>query len=150
VELDRIGADYMELVRMKVGCTEADCREAVHTEPTINGNRIPAPEPKFGGVIKESLEGSKTWWPPRIVPPKGAPNILLIMTDDQGYGVSGTFGGVIPTPALDRIAKTAIALYRIQLHRALLTHQSSTDHRPKSPRSGLRGDHGAVDGFPRL
>jgi arylsulfatase A-like enzyme len=42
------------------------------------------------------------------VPPKGAPNILLIMTDDQGYGVSGTFGGVIPTPALDRIAKAGL------------------------------------------
>jgi arylsulfatase A-like enzyme len=42
------------------------------------------------------------------VPPKGAPNILLIMTDDQGYGVSGTFGGVIPTPAMDRIAKAGL------------------------------------------
>jgi arylsulfatase len=75
---------------------------------TIDGKQIPAPEPKFGGEIKETLQGSKTWWPPRIVPPKGAPNILLIMTDDQGYGVSGTFGGVIPTPALDRIAKTGL------------------------------------------
>ena len=75
---------------------------------TINGNRIPAPEPKFGGEIKETLEGSKTWWPPRIVPPKGAPNILLIMTDDQGYGVPGTFGGVIPTPALDRVAAAGL------------------------------------------
>jgi hypothetical protein len=54
---------------------------------TIDGRQIPAPEPKFGGVIEETLKGSKTWWPPRIVPPKGAPNILLIMTDDQGYGV---------------------------------------------------------------
>ena len=43
-----------------------------------------------------------------MVPPKGAPNVLLIMTDDQGYGVSGTFGGVIPTPALDRIAKAGL------------------------------------------
>jgi arylsulfatase A-like enzyme len=75
---------------------------------TIEGNQIPAPEPKFGGVIKELSTDSKTWWPPRIVPPKGAPNILLIMTDDQGYGVSGTFGGVIPTPALDRIAKAGL------------------------------------------
>ena len=75
---------------------------------TIDGNQLPPPPPKFGGVIKETLKGSKTWWPPRVVPPKGAPNVLLIMTDDQGYGVSGTFGGVIPTPALDRVAKAGL------------------------------------------
>ena len=55
-----------------------------------------------------SAKDSKPYWPPRVVPPKGAPNILLIMTDDQGYGVSGTFGGVIPTPTLDRIAKAGL------------------------------------------
>jgi len=75
---------------------------------TLPGNQLPAPPPPFGGIIKETLEGSKVWWPPRIVPPKGAPNIVLIMTDDQGYGVSGTFGGVVPTPALDRIAKAGL------------------------------------------
>jgi len=75
---------------------------------TIEGKQLPPPPPKFGGVIKETVEGSKTWWPPRVVPPKGAPNVLLIMTDDQGYGIAGTFGGVIPTPALDRIAKAGL------------------------------------------
>jgi arylsulfatase A-like enzyme len=75
---------------------------------TIDGKQIPTPPPKFGGVIKENATASKPWWPPNIVPPKGAPNVLLIMTDDQGYGVSGTFGGVIPTPALDRIAKAGL------------------------------------------
>ncbi|PWK66512.1 arylsulfatase [Aminobacter sp. AP02] len=75
---------------------------------TIPGNQLPAPTPPFGGVIKETLEGSKTWWAPRITPPKGAPNVLLIMTDDQGYGVSGTFGGVIPTPTLDSLAATGL------------------------------------------
>src|SRR4051812_46275615 len=72
---------------------------------TIQGNQIPVVPPKFGGVIKETATDSKPWWPPTVVPPKGAPNVLLIMTDDQGYGVSGTFGGVIPTPAVDRVAK---------------------------------------------
>ena len=75
---------------------------------TLPGNQLPAPPPKFGGVIKESAKNSTPWWPPRVVPPKGAPNVLLIMTDDQGYGVSGTFGGVIPTPALDRVAKAGL------------------------------------------
>jgi arylsulfatase A-like enzyme len=75
---------------------------------TINGKQLPAPPPEFGGVIKESAKDSTAWWPPRVVPPKGAPNVLLIMTDDQGYGVAGTFGGVIPTPTLDRIAKAGL------------------------------------------
>src|SRR5260370_27120504 len=75
---------------------------------TIDGKQLPPPAPPFGGVIKDSAVDSKPYWPPTIVPPKGAPNILLIMTDDQGYGVSGTFGGVIPTPAMDRIAKAGL------------------------------------------
>ena len=75
---------------------------------TIDGKQLPPPPLPFGGVIKESALDSKSYWPPRVVPPKGAPNILLIMTDDQGYGVSSTFGGVIPTPALDRVAKAGL------------------------------------------
>src|SRR5712664_2819259 len=75
---------------------------------TIDGKQIPPPPMPFGGMIKEAATDSKPYWPPRVVPPKGAPNVLLIMTDDQGYGVSGTFGGVIPTPALDRIAKAGL------------------------------------------
>ena len=75
---------------------------------TIDGKQLPPPPPEFGGVIEETVKDSKPWWPPRIVPPKGAPNVLLIMTDDQGYGVAGTFGGVIPTPALDRIANSGL------------------------------------------
>ena len=75
---------------------------------TISGKQIPPPDPKFGGVIKEKASESKAWWPPRVVPPKGAPNVLLIMTDDCGFGSPSTFGGVIPTPALDRIAKNGL------------------------------------------
>jgi arylsulfatase A-like enzyme len=75
---------------------------------TIDGKQLPPPPLPFGGVIKESAKDSTPFWPPRIVPPKGAPNVLLIMTDDQGYGVSSTFGGVIPTPALDRIANSGL------------------------------------------
>jgi arylsulfatase A-like enzyme len=75
---------------------------------SIDGKYLPPPPPKFGGVINLSADQSKPFWPPTVVPPKGAPNVLLIMTDDQGYGVSSTFGGVIPTPALDRVAKAGL------------------------------------------
>ena len=75
---------------------------------SIDGAQLPAPEPKFGGVIKDDALSSKAWWAPRIVPPKEAPNVLLIITDDSGFGVPSTFGGVIPTPTLDRVAKNGL------------------------------------------
>jgi hypothetical protein len=75
---------------------------------TIDPKYLPAAPPQFGGEINLSARQSKPWWPPRVVPPKGAPNVLLIMTDDAGYGVPSTFGGVIPTPALDRVAKMGL------------------------------------------
>jgi len=75
---------------------------------TISGKQLPPPDPKFEGVIREKASESKEWWPPRVVPPKGAPNVLLIMTDDVGFAAPGTFGGVIPTPAMDRIAKSGM------------------------------------------
>ena len=75
---------------------------------TINGAYLPAQPPPFGGVINLNASQSKPYWPPTVVPPKGAPNVLLIMTDDAGYGISSTFGGVIPTPALERVAQMGL------------------------------------------
>ena len=85
---------------------------------SIDGKQLPAPDLPFGGVIKDGALQSTPWWEPRVVPPKGAPNILLIMTDDSGYGVPSTFGGVIPTPALDRVA--ADGLRYTQMHSTAL------------------------------
>jgi len=81
---------------------------------TIPGTQLPPPDPKFGGVIKEKASESTPWWPPRVVPPKGAPNVLLIMTDDVGFGAPGTFGGVIPTPTMDRIAREGLRYTNFQ------------------------------------
>jgi arylsulfatase A-like enzyme len=75
---------------------------------TIDGKYLPPPPAPFGGTINLDAKDSKPYWPPTVVPPKIAPNVLLIMTDDQGYGVSGTFGGVIPTPSMDRIANAGL------------------------------------------
>lgn len=75
---------------------------------TIEGNQLPAPPPPFGGKIERGAAQSTPYWPARIVPPKGAPNVLLIITDDVGYGAPSTFGGVIPTPTLDRIAANGL------------------------------------------
>ena len=80
---------------------------------TISNRQLPAPDPRFGGVIKDDALQSKYWWAPRVVPPKSAPNVLLIITDDAGFGVPSTFGGVIPTPAMDNLAKEGLRYNRV-------------------------------------
>lgn len=80
---------------------------------TLPGKHLPAPPPEFGGVITDNALQSKPWWPPRIVPPQNAPNVLLIITDDAGFAVPTTFGGVIPTPAIDRIANEGLRYNRV-------------------------------------
>ena len=71
---------------------------------TIDGRYLPNPPAPFGGEINPNALQSKPYWPARVVPPKGAPNVVLIMTDDTGFGAGSTFGGVIPMPTLDRLA----------------------------------------------
>jgi len=75
---------------------------------TIDGRYIPPSPQPFRGQIELNADQSKPAWPMAVVPPKGAPNILLIMTDDVGFAAPSTFGGVIPTPALDRIANEGL------------------------------------------
>jgi arylsulfatase A-like enzyme len=80
---------------------------------TIDGKQLPSPDPEFGGTIKNDALQSTPWWAPRVVPPASAPNVLLIITDDAGFGVPSTFGGVIPTPTMDRIANEGLRYNRI-------------------------------------
>ena len=80
---------------------------------TISNKQLPPPDPKFGGVIKEGALQSKPWWAPRVTPPKGAPNVLVIITDDAGFGMPSTFGGVIPTPSMDRVAQEGLRYNRV-------------------------------------
>ena len=75
---------------------------------TIDGRYLPPPPQPFTGRIELNAAQSQPAWPASVVPPKGAPNILLIMTDDVGFAAPSTFGGVIPTPTLDRIANDGL------------------------------------------
>ena len=79
---------------------------------TIDGRYLPPPPQPFHGDIQPNAYESKPYWPALVTPPKGAPNILLIMTDDVGFSAPSTFGGLIPTPALDRVAKMGLRYTR--------------------------------------
>lgn len=58
----------------------------------------------FGGEIGKTVRDSKAWWPDKIRPPKGAPNILVVLFDDVGFSDFGCYGSPIRTPTIDRLA----------------------------------------------
>ena len=69
---------------------------------------LPRPEQPFGGRIGLTSQDSVKDFPKEVQAPKGAPNILIILTDDVGFGASSTFGGPIPTATMDRLAKAGL------------------------------------------
>jgi len=90
------------------GVVRTDTSSIGATRDVSQSKVIPAPQPPFGGIIKKNVYDSTAWWPPAAAPKKGAPNILLILIDDEGFGAPSTFGGLIPTPTSDQLAKEGL------------------------------------------
>jgi Sulfatase/Family of unknown function (DUF6151) len=65
---------------------------------------LPQPEPPFKGKIGRTAKDSTPDFPKGVEAPQGAPNVLVILTDDVGFGASSTFGGPIQTPNFQRLA----------------------------------------------
>jgi arylsulfatase A-like enzyme len=78
------------------------------TLPAVAQEVLPLPEQPFKGFIGRTAKDSTPDFPKEVSAPKGAPNILVILTDDVGFGASSTFGGPIPTPTMDRLAKAGL------------------------------------------
>jgi arylsulfatase A-like enzyme len=76
---------------------------------TLAQEILPRPEQAFQGAVgRTAAESAAPQWPKPVEAPKGAPNILVVLTDDVGFGAASTFGGPIPTPTLDMLAKSGL------------------------------------------
>ncbi|EGJ30541.1 MULTISPECIES: arylsulfatase [Moorena] len=75
---------------------------------------LPLPDPTFNGQIEETYDQSEAddaiLMSPQ--PPEGAPNILLVLLDDVGFGASEAFGGPIVTPTLDKLVENGLSYNR--------------------------------------
>lgn len=79
---------------------------------TPDRSRLPLAEPRFEGVIGPTYKESKEAWPKLPTPPDGAPNVVVILLDDVGFGQVSTFGGPVPTPHLDKLAAEGLRYTR--------------------------------------
>jgi len=78
----------------------------------LDRSRIPVAAPDYPAATE--IDAREIDPPPMqvITAPQKAPNIVLILTDDVGYGVPSTFGGPVDTPALDRLAENGLSYTR--------------------------------------
>src|SRR5215468_12285368 len=73
---------------------------------------LPRSATPFAGQIGQTWQQSRPDYPKPLMAPEGAPNILLILTDDTGFGHASTFGGGAATPVLERLARDGLRYNR--------------------------------------
>ncbi|MGI9272277.1 MAG: arylsulfatase [Woeseiaceae bacterium] len=95
---------YRTLAAILLGLSLVGAAQAQDVDRTI----LPLPDPEFKGKIEISLQDSTPDWPEAVKPPEGAPNVLIIMGDDVGFGHMGSFGGPAETPTFDSIARQGL------------------------------------------
>ncbi|MCW2364363.1 arylsulfatase [Sphingobium xanthum] len=92
------------------GAGQAEVRSA---PAQTAGAILPAPEQRFEGKIGRTLAQSDApKYAPLPKPPAGAPNVLVIITDDVGFGATTPFGGPVPTPTFEALAHDGLRYNR--------------------------------------
>ena len=106
----------------------------------VDRSHLPIRRPTFSGAVNRTLDGSQPDWNliGHPTPPEGAPNVLLVLIDDAGFGNPSTFGGPIQTPNYTRIARGRRALQPVPRHRAVLADPGRAADRTEQPHGGLR------------
>ena len=104
-------------MRIDVRVVAAACAIAGFTPPPGPAQErhevaLPMPPAPFAGTIGRTYANSTPAAPQPVRAPDGAPNVLLVMTDDVGFAASSTFGGPIPTPNLDQLAARGLRYNR--------------------------------------
>ncbi len=94
----------------KQGPTEAV--ETTTTQEVLDRTVLPIPEPVRPAYSELDVRNAKAPARFEVKAPKGAPNVVIILIDDMGFGVSESFGGPIPMPALDQLAKSGLKYTR--------------------------------------
>ena len=82
--------------------------------PEIQRSVLPIPDPLHVGVTTYDAKDPDTSFPPiePLLPPAGAPNVLVVLLDDAGFGSSSAFGGPIDTPNFERLAAGGLRFNR--------------------------------------
>lgn len=85
----------------------------LHAKEWPDRTTLPIPLSPFEGKIGKTYKDSESKWQNPVSAPKGAPNVIVILLDDVGFGQTSTFGGLIPTPNFDKLADEGLRFTRL-------------------------------------
>jgi arylsulfatase len=115
---------------------------------TVTAGDARSAAPEFKGKIAKSYEESQEWWADPVQPPKGAPNVIIFLLDDVGFAQFGSFGGLIETPNIDRLAENGLRYNNFHTT-ALCSPSRATLMAGRNPHSIGLGSHALTAmGFP--
>ena len=80
---------------------------------------LPIPDRQPVGLLTYDAKDPDTAFPPiePLLPPEGAPNVLIVLLDDVGFGASSAFGGPVDTPIAERLQRDGLTLHPVPHHR---------------------------------
>ena len=93
----------------------AQVSPSVGAETEWDRTVLPRPAQPFEGISNRTLEGSKGSFTQPVKAPPDAPNILLVLIDDAGFGNPSTFGGPVATPTFDKLAAEGLRYNRFHV-----------------------------------
>ena len=93
---------------------------------------LPIPDRPVQGLTTYDAKDPNTSFPPiePLLPPPGAPNVLVVLLDDVGFGASSAFGGPCRTPTADRLAAAGLRYNRFHTTALVRSDAAGAAHRP--------------------
>ena len=152
-----LGAAALGTSLVVAGCSRpepAASPQSAAAPGALDRTVLPIPEPNYPPITE--LDARKATPPPRfeVKPPAGAPNVLIVLIDDMGFGMPSAFGGPIHMPTADRLAQAGLALQPVPHDGGLLADADGAAQRPQPPHEqhgrdhrdghGVSGQHGAA------
>ena len=114
---------------------------------SVERDVLPIPDRAYDGPVYEDAKDPAAKFPPiePLRPPAGAPNVLVVLLDDAGFGCSSAFGGPCNTPMAERLAGRGAEVHALPHHRAVLADPRGAALGPQSPLGWDGRDHGDRD-----
>ena len=124
----RLVIEYLVLLVILVACSDSSEQQTtsapVQNSTSVSGELdrtvLPIPDPVFPKITE--MDARKATAPPpfSVDAPEGAPNVVVVLIDDIGFGAATQFGGGINTPTLDRLAADGLRFN--QFHTTAYAH----------------------------